>query len=185
MAAILGGLLVIGLVISLLAIQFKVANDRIQPYEKPETEPGSESTESIAKTAKQPAKSPKQKAIDWAISMGYPVPTKLDGCLAAILVVVGLLMFVVPGVLLLVWIWVQDNQYERDIKALIEKWVDAGRPEPGEGIKEVTKLERIVETVEPSQGSTEQRLQELESLKEKGLVTDEEYQAMRKKALGL
>jgi len=31
----------------------------------------------------------------------------------------------------------------------------------------------------------DQRLQELESLKEKGLVTDEEYQAMRKKALGL
>jgi hypothetical protein len=94
-------------------------------------------------------------------------------------------MFVVPGVLLLVWIWVQDNQYERDIKALIEKWVDAGRAEPGEGIKEVTKLERIVETVEPSQGSTEEKLQELESLKEKGLITDKEYQAMRKKALGL
>lgn len=39
--------------------------------------------------------------------------------------------------------------------------------------------------VEPSKESTEQRLQELESLKEKGLITDEEYKAMRKKALGL
>lgn len=165
------------LLIWLLVLQAEHVNKNIEPMNQPE--------KGIDSDGKEIAKSPKQKAIDWAISMGYPVPTKLDGCLAAILVVVGLLMFVVPGVLLLVWIWVQNNQYERDIKALIEKWVDAGRPEPGEGIKEVTKLERIVETVEPSQGSTEQRLQELESLKEKGLITDEEYQAMRKKALGL
>ena len=170
-------LVAIPILVLLLAMQTKVANDKIKPINQPE--------KGIDSDGKKIAKSPKQKAIDWAISMGYPVPTKLDGCLAVVLVLVGLLMFVVPGVLLLVWIWVQDNQYERDIKALIEKWVDAGRPEPGEGIKEVTKLERIVETVEPSQGSTEQRLQELESLKEKGLMTDEEYQAMRKKALGL
>ena len=165
------------LLIWLLVLQAEHINKNIEPMNQPE--------KGVDSDGKEIAKSPKQKAIDWAISIGYPVPTKLDGCLAAILVVVGLLMFVVPGVLLLVWIWVQNNQYERDIKALIEKWVDAGRPEPGEGIKEVTKLERIVETVEPSQGSTEQRLQELESLKEKGLITDEEYQAMRKKALGL
>nr|WP_255599847.1 SHOCT domain-containing protein [Synechococcus sp. MU1643] len=31
----------------------------------------------------------------------------------------------------------------------------------------------------------EQKLTELNSMKEKGLITDEEYQAMRKKALGL
>ena len=164
------------LLIWLLVLQAEHVNKNIEPMNQPE--------KGIDSDGKEITKSPKQKAIDWAISMGYPVPTKLDGLLAGILVIVGLLIFIVPGVLVLVWVWIQDNQYERDIKALIEKWVDAGRPEPGEGIKEVTKLERIVETVEPSQGSTEQRLQELESLKEKGLVTDEEYQAMRKKALG-
>jgi hypothetical protein len=31
----------------------------------------------------------------------------------------------------------------------------------------------------------EQKLTELNFMKEKGLITDEEYQAMRKKALGL
>ena len=72
--------------------------------------------------------------------------------------------------------------------ALVEKWVDAGRPNAGEGTKEVTRLERIVEKVEmptSSSASTEQRLEELNSMKEKGLITDEEYQAMREKAIGL
>ena len=132
--------------------------------------------------------SPQERAVAWATSMGYPIPTKMGGCLASILVVIGLCIYIVPGVLLLIWIWVQSNQYERDMKALVEKWVDAGRPNAGEGIKEVTRLERIVEKVETppaSSSSTEQRLEELNSMKEKGLITDEEYQAMRKKALGL
>ena len=97
-------------------------------------------------------------------------------------------MFVVLGVLLLVWLFVEANQYDRDMKQLVEKWVDAGRPAPNEGIKEVTRLEKIVEKVDnsaPQAASTEQRLLELNSMKEKGLITEEEYQAMRKKALGL
>ena len=132
--------------------------------------------------------SPAEKAVAWAISMGYPIPSKLDGCLAAILVVVGLFMFVIPGILLLVWLFIQSNQYDRDMKQLVEKWVDAGRPAPNEGIKEVTRLERIVEKVDnsaPQAASTEQRLLELNSMKEKGMITEDEYQAMRKKALGL
>ena len=75
------------------------------------------------------------------------------------------------------------------MNALVENWVDAGRPNAGEGIKEVTRFERIVEKVDTTQqassGSTEQRLEELNSMKEKGLITDEENQAMKKKALGL
>ena len=74
------------------------------------------------------------------------------------------------------------------MRALVEKWVDAGRPDPGEGIKEVTRLERIVEKVETtpsSSASTEERLEELESMKAKDLITEEEYQSLRKKALGL
>ena len=58
----------------------------------------------------------------------------------------------------------------------------------GEGAKQVTRLERVVEKIEPASGSSnsvEQKLTELNSMKEKGLITDEEYQAMRKKALGL
>ena len=148
-----------------------------------------ERVKTSAKTRKAAASgSQRDLAVAWAQSMGYPVPTKMGGCLATILVVVGLCIYIIPGVLLLIWIWVQANQYERDMNALVEKWVDAGRPNAGEGIKEVTRLERIVERVETppaSSASTEQRLEELNSMKEKGLITDEEYQAMREKALGL
>ena len=129
-----------------------------------------------------------EKAVAWAMSMGYPVPKKMNGCATGLLVAVGLLCAIVPGILLLVWLGVQDNQYKRDMAALVAKWVDAGKPEPGEGAKEVTKLERVVEKIETptaSSDSVEQKLTELNSMKEKGLITDEEYQAMRKKALGL
>ncbi len=127
------------------------------------------------------------KAIAWAYSMGYDIPQKIDGCSQGCLVTIGLFIFIFPGVLLLVWLMVKNNQYERDMSALISKWVDAGRPEPGEGIKQETPLMRI----EGSTGtpvaaiSTEERLQELNSMKEKGLINDEEYETLRMKALGL
>tara|TARA_B100000925_G_scaffold274157_1_gene239408 strand:- start:88 stop:699 length:612 start_codon:yes stop_codon:yes gene_type:complete len=131
---------------------------------------------------------PEEKAVAWAMSMGYPVPKKMNGCATGLLVAIGLLCAIIPGILLLVWLGVQDNQYKRDMAALVAKWVDAGKPEPGEGAKEVTKLERVVEKIETptaSSDSLEKKLTELNSMKEKGLITDEEYQAMRKKALGL
>ena len=75
-----------------------------------------------------------------------------------------------------------------DVDRLQSTHTNSAFGEVGVGIKEVTRLERIVEKVETtpaSSGSTEQCLEELNSMKEKGLITDEEYQAMRRKALGL
>ena len=46
---------------------------------------------------------------------------------------------------ILVWLGVQDNQYKRNMAALVTKWVDAGKPDPGEDAKPLTKLERVVE----------------------------------------
>ena len=164
--------------------------------------------------------SPAVKAVAWATAMGYSVPSKIDDGLAAFLVVIGLFIFIIPGALILIWALIQINQYDNEMNKLIEKWVDAGRPKPGEGIKEVTHQESITERVDhietpsssteqrleelddlkeklqkhqlfsvensaTSSASTEQRLEELNSLKEKRLITDEEYKAMRKKALGL
>lgn len=127
------------------------------------------------------------KAIAWSYTMGYGYPQKMNGCLEVFLVIVGLFTFIVPGVLLIIWLVVKNNQYERDVAALVSKWIDAGRPEPGEGIKQETPLVRI----EGSMGtpvaalSTEERLEELHSMKEKGFINDEEYETLRKKALGL
>ena len=47
-----------------------------------------------------------------------------------------------------------------------------------------TILEKVDNSATPS-ASIEQRLVELNSMKEKGLITEEEFQAMRKKALDL
>ena len=137
-------------------------------------------------------------AVAWAKSIGYPVPTKMHGCLTGVLVVIGLTAFIIPGVLILVFVFVQNRTYERDMKALVIKWVDAGKPMPGVKVKSVEKLEKIKETkVERITEKTdnedkkldekgfEAKLQELNSMKEKGLISEEEFQQLRKKALGL
>ncbi len=125
----------------------------------------------------------REKAVLWAKSMGYPIPSKMGGCLAFILVIIGLTAFVVPGVLILIWVWYQGNQYERDMRQLVAKWVDAGKPTPG-------KKENIEKTLEilPEKNSEEEmekKLKDLLSMKEKNLISDEEYKEMRKKILGL
>ena len=60
-------------------------------------------------------------AVAWAKSIGYPVPTKMNGCLTGVLVVIGLTAFIIPGVLILVFVFVQNRTYERDMKALVIK----------------------------------------------------------------
>ena len=85
----------------------------------------------------------REKAVLWARSMGYPIPSKMGGCLVIILVIIGLCVYVVPGILILLWVWYQGSQYERDMRQLVAKWVDAGKPTPGK--KE--NLERPLEIV--------------------------------------
>ena len=126
----------------------------------------------------------REKAVLWAKSMGYPIPSKMGGCLAFILVIIGLTAFVVPGVLILIWVWYQGNQYERDMRQLVAKWVDAGKPTPGkkENIGGKT-LEILPE--KNNEEDMEKKLKDLLSMKEKNLISDEEYKEMRKKILGL
>ena len=126
----------------------------------------------------------REKAVLWAKSMGYPIPSKMGGCLAIILVIIGLTAFVVPGVLILIWVWYQGNQYERDMRQLVAKWVDAGKPTPGkkENIGGKT-LEILPE--KNNEEDMEKKLKDLSSMKEKNLISDEEYKEMRKKILGL
>lgn len=125
----------------------------------------------------------RDKAVLWAKSMGYPIPSKMGGCLAFILIIIGLFAFVVPGILILLWVWYQGNQYERDMRQLVAKWVDAGKPTPGK--KE--NLERTLEIVPEkiSENEIEQKLKDLLSMKERNVISEEEYNEMRKKILGL
>ena len=125
----------------------------------------------------------RERAVLWAKSMGYPIPSKMGGCLAFILIIIGLFAFVVPGILILLWVWYQGNQYERDMRQLVAKWVDAGKPTPGK--KE--NLERTLEIVPEkiSENEIEQKLKDLLSMKERNVISEEEYNEMRKKILGL
>tara|TARA_B100000989_G_scaffold262117_1_gene213451 strand:- start:219 stop:818 length:600 start_codon:yes stop_codon:yes gene_type:complete len=125
----------------------------------------------------------REKAVLWARSMGYPIPSKMGGCLAIILVIIGLCVFVVPGILILLWVWYQGNQYERDMRQLVAKWVDAGKPTPGKK----QNLEKTLEIVpeKNSEEEMEQKLKDLLSMKERNVISDEEYNEMRKKILGL
>ena len=125
----------------------------------------------------------REKAVLWAKSMGYPIPSKMGGCLSFIFVIIGLFAFVVPGILILLWVWYQGNQYERDMRQLVAKWVDAGKPTPGK--KE--NLEQTLEIVpeKNSEQEMEQKLKDLLSMKERKVISDEEYIEMRKKILGL
>ena len=124
------------------------------------------------------------EAIAWAKSIGYPVPTKMGGCLSAFLVVLGLFAFIVPGLIILLIVWNNSRQYERDMKALVEKWIDAGKPEPGVKARPIEQLE-IIEEKPSAISSIESRLEDLLSMKEKGLISLKEYDALRKKTLGL
>ena len=125
----------------------------------------------------------REKAVLWAKSMGYPIPSKMGGCLAFILVIIGLFAFVVPGVLILLWVWYQGNQYERDMRQLVAKWVDAGKPTPGKKENLGKTLEIVPE--KNSEEEMEQKLKDLLSMKERKVISDEEYKEMRKKILGL
>lgn len=127
-----------------------------------------------------------ERACIWARSMGYPVPTKMNGCLAGLLVVIGLFAAIVPGLIILFWIFHKQNQYEIELKALVVKWVDAGKPSAGMEARQVDELEKLDEVkAPPTKISTQERLEELMQLRNNGFISKEEYEIMRKNELGI
>jgi hypothetical protein len=73
-----------------------------------------------------------RRAIQWAIAKGYSIPDRPSGCLWAIGITCGLFAAVVPGLLLILFLVVKQRDYDREIRQLHNKWVDAGRPDPQE-----------------------------------------------------
>jgi len=126
------------------------------------------------------SKTDQAKAIAWARSLGYPVPRELNGCLGVALIMIGLLIFVIPGVAIIIWVTYQRHTYQRDIDALVARWVDAGKPEPGMKSNVADKLEMI-----RTSDSTTTKLEDYAKMLERGLISPEEHDALRKKALGL
>ena len=68
--------------------------------------------------------------------------------------------------------------------ALVAKWVDAGKPDPGEETR-VLEIEKIEEIDNGKESNFETQLNEINAMKDKGLISEEEYKKMRNKILGL
>jgi len=150
----------------------------------------SKQSKNIPKASEKPfkpsarVKSDDELAIEWARSMGYPVPAPpIDPVSSTILVIVAFFLCVIPGVFAFMYVAQRKDHYTREITALRTKWVDAGKPKPGEKGVLPGKLEVLQQKSEDK--SIENKLDELKSLNDAGKISDEEYQALRKKALGL
>ena len=66
----------------------------------------------------------------WARSQGYALPKKSNPILTIIGVVIGLFIFILPGLIILYMAWKKDQEYEKEMRALMNKWIDAGKPLP-------------------------------------------------------
>jgi len=67
-------------------------------------------------------------AVQWALDQGYRIPSKPDGCLWWFLVVGGLCAAIVPGLAILGYVVLKQRDYEKEIRQIINKWIDAGKP---------------------------------------------------------
>ena len=56
--------------------------------------------------------------------------TKKNGVFGAFGIVIGFICGIIPGVILAYLAIKKDQNYDREIRALMNKWVDAGRPLP-------------------------------------------------------
>ena len=124
----------------------------------------------------------RDKAALWAVSIGYSVPTRLNRCLSAILVIIGLCMYVIPGFLVMLWLWWQRSRYETEMNKIVGRWNDAGRPEPCYQQRSGVTLENAAQQFAKG---IEDRLSKIEALKNKGLIGEDEYTELRRKELGL
>ena len=66
----------------------------------------------------------------WARSQGYALPKKSNPIFNFIAIIIGFCFFLLPGLILLYMSWKKDQQYEKEMRALMNKWIDAGKPLP-------------------------------------------------------
>ncbi len=65
----------------------------------------------------------------WARAQDYALPKK-TGPLGAFLIIIGLFLGVIPGLVLIYVAIRRDQNYEKEMRLLMNKWVDAGKPLP-------------------------------------------------------
>lgn len=125
-------------------------------------------------------------ALDWARSMGYPMPNPPNGCLNSVAIGCGFLLAILPGILMAMWASNEVSKYHKAIDDIIARWIDAGCPPPG--IKTMSPVVDPQQALAPPPmdiAQVELKILQLATMKEKGVISDEEYQALRRKELGL
>ncbi len=70
------------------------------------------------------------RALAWAISHGRRVPYRKRLRRARWITLALLLCGVVPGLLFLAWLKRRQWTYQRELKGLVQRWREAGQPEP-------------------------------------------------------
>ena len=65
----------------------------------------------------------------WARSRGYELPRR-PGAGANILILVGLVLGIIPGIVVWAVVKRKRDSYEREMRDMKNKWIDAGSPAP-------------------------------------------------------
>jgi hypothetical protein len=122
------------------------------------------------------------RAIAWARSLKYPIPDPPNSCLNGIVAVCGFVLGIIPGIIWVIFIDKQKRDYRKRIEILVDKWVDAGKPEPGV-LTNVMTQQAIQAGAASTYGNVEEKIQRINELKERGLIGEDEYAQMRQNAL--
>jgi hypothetical protein len=70
------------------------------------------------------------RASAWAQSVGYEIPKGPDWGLYLTAIIILGLFFVIPGLIAAIIYWVRKTAYDKEMRSIVEKWIDAGRPDP-------------------------------------------------------
>ena len=82
--------------------------------------------------ASRPARKDREKfqaTKDWARTKGYELPRR-PGAGANILIILGLLFGIIPGIVIWAVVKRKRDSYEREMRDMKNKWIDAGSPAP-------------------------------------------------------
>lgn len=134
---------------------------------------------------RDPVVSPRSRelqALAWARSMGYVIPKKPNRIANALITGLGILVYFLPGLLWSLFWMYREGQYKKAIAELVAKWVEAGSPPAGErGSVSAPKPQPQQEGGQNK--STEAKIAELCSLRDRELITPEEFENLRKEIL--
>lgn len=133
--------------------------------------------------AKDKSRTNENLAIAWARSLKYAIPDPPNGCLNVIITICGFFLGIIPGIIWIIFVENQKKDYKRRMEALVDKWIDAGKPDPGV-LTNVANQQSQSSQVGIDPEVIESKIQKINSMKEKGLINEDEYNRMRSQIIG-